>query len=244
MILLNKFVSRSLSYMSKILDNLSELLFKNSYKFYPWTALNKIDFKIAKELPDLLSKDTFYIEVGANNGISQSNTFFLEAIFGAKGLLIEASPSNYEKCIKFRSKKNIFEHCALVSFDYKLPFLELIYSDLMTIPTNTKSLNPENHAKDGLKFMKGNNYKFFAPAKTLSEVLNNKGINIVDLLCIDIEGYEIEALKGIKFDSFLIKNIVIETRNINEIKKYLLDKGYSLKKQLTHHDYLFCKNKF
>ena len=229
--------------MSKILDNFAELLFKSSYKFYPWTALNKIDFKIAKELPDLLNKDTFYIEVGANNGINQSNTYFLESIYGAKGLLIEASPSNYEKCVKFRSKKNIFEHCALVSFDYGSPFLELIYSDLMTVPTNTESLNSEIHAKKGLQFIKGTNYKFFAPAKTLSQVLNSRGISIVDLLCIDIEGYELEALKGINFDSFLIKYIVIESRKIDEIKNYLFEKDYFLKKQLTHHDYLFCKNK-
>ena len=112
----------------------------------------------------------------------------------------------------------------------------------MTIPTNTKSLNPEKHAKDGEKFMKGNNYKFFAPAKTLSKVLNDKGINVVDILFIDIEGYEIEALKGIKFDSFLINNIVIESRKIDEIENFLIEKDYFLKKKLTHHDYLFCKN--
>ena len=92
-------------------------------------------------------------------------------------------------------------------------------------------------------FIKGTNYKFFAPAKTLSQVLNSRGISIVDLLCIDIEGYELEALKGINFDSFLIKYIVIESRKIDDIKNYLFEKDYFLKKQLTHHDYLFCKNK-
>ncbi len=243
MILLKSFIAKSLRFMSRILDDLAELLFIFSYRLYPWTALNKIDFKIAKELPNLLNSNTFYIEVGANNGIRQSNTYFLEALYGANGLLIEASPTNYEKCLKYRSKKNLFEHCALVSFDYKLPFLELIYSDLMTISKDAKSLDPELHAKDGLKFLNGNNYNFFAPAKTLSKVCEDKGIKTIDLLSIDIEGYELEALKGIKFDSFLIKNIIIESRNIEEIKEYLFQNNYYLKKKLTYHDYLFCKLK-
>ena len=33
--------------------------------------------------------------------------------------------------------------------------------------------NPKNHAKKGLKFFNGVNYNFFAPAKTLNNILSS-----------------------------------------------------------------------
>ena len=158
-------------------------------------------------------------------------------------MLIEASPSNLEKCIRNRSKKNIFEHCALVSPTFKLPYLELIYSDLMTVSHESADIDPIRHAKDGLKFFKGINYNFLSPARTLSEILEKNAITKVNLLSIDIEGGELAALKGIDFESVVIDNILIESRNIEEINDYLSKYNFSLLEKLTHHDYLFIKNK-
>ena len=71
-----------------------------------------------KLLQYLNYKNGFYIECGANDGIFQSNTLKLEKQYNWKGLLIEASPSGYEKCLINRSKENIILNNALVSFDY------------------------------------------------------------------------------------------------------------------------------
>ena len=222
---------------------LAEKLIAKSLKLNPWTGLNELDYKIAKFLPHLLNKDTFFIEVGANDGIKQSNTYFLESIYGARGLLIEASPSNFEKCTRNRSNKNIFEHCALVSPTFKLPYLKLIYSDLMTVSLESVDVEPIGHAKDGLKFFKGINYEFLSPARTFADILEKNNIKKVDFLSIDIEGGELAALKGIDFESVIIENILIESRNIEEINDYLSKYNFSQIKKLTHHDYLFIKNK-
>ena len=37
-----------------------------------------------------------FVELGAYDGLSNSNTFMLERCFAWRGLLIEASPSNYK----------------------------------------------------------------------------------------------------------------------------------------------------
>ena len=78
--------------ISKLLAKTSDYFFQKSFKIYPWTGLNGLDLKIAKALPEILNKNTFFIEAGANNGLNQSNIFFLESIYGARGILIEASP--------------------------------------------------------------------------------------------------------------------------------------------------------
>ena len=238
----NKFLSKFLRKLSLILTKYSERLFNTSLKLYPYTSLNELDHKIANLLPELLKTDTFFLEVGANDGIKQSNTYFLESIFDAKGILIEASASNFEKLIINRSKKNIFEHCALVSSDYDKSYLEFIFSDLMTVCIDSKNVNSYDHAKRGLKFFKGINYNFLAPAKTLSEILEKHNIRKIDFMSIDLEGSELDALKGIDLNCFDIRNILIEARDIKSIKNHLGIYNYFLREKLSNHDYLFCKN--
>ena len=109
-----------------------------------------------------------------------------------------------------RSPENIFEHCALVPEGYNKKDMELAYSNLMTTSIDTKELDPEEHVKRGRKSLNPLNHKFLSPAKTLSSILEKHRIPIVDLLSIDLEEYEIEALKGANLESGKIRNIVIE----------------------------------
>ena len=56
----------------------------------PWTGLNGLqDKKVLKYLP---TAPGFFIEAGANDGLKQSNTFYLESRRGWRGLLVEPIP--------------------------------------------------------------------------------------------------------------------------------------------------------
>ena len=74
---------------------------KDNYSIY--TALNELDKKIEKYLN---YKDGFFIEMGANDGINQSNTVFLERKYNWHGMLIEPS-EKFTLLKKNRSKLNI-----------------------------------------------------------------------------------------------------------------------------------------
>ena len=207
-----------------------------------WTSLNNLDKKIAELLPHILNSNTFYIEAGANDGINQSNTHFLEKIYGAKGLLIEASPSLYEQCLKNRSDENKFELCALVDNAYNKDYVELIYSGLMTVSKESEDVIPSEHAQKGLAFFSGKSYEFPAKARRLGDIIEENNIQIVDLLSLDIEGNELNALKGANLERRIIKNIAIEARKIENIENFLDKFGYKLIARLSHHDYLFSLN--
>lgn len=240
---MKKFILNALAKTSLLLMRVADSLSEVGNSIEPYKSLDNLDKQLAKLIPEILSSETFYIEAGANDGIRFSNTYFLEKIYGAKGILIEASPSNFEQCLRNRSNKNIFELKALTNQDNHGKPLKFIYSDMMTTGFNSKDVDPIEHTKRGLKFFNGVNYEFLSEASTLSNILDRHSIKQVDILSLDLEGAEIEALEGAELEKNNIINILIETRNIKETHTFLIDKGYELIEKLSTHDYLFSRKK-
>ena len=248
--LIRKNISFCARKISDLLYDFSIFFKQQSSYIDPFTSINDLDKQISILLPDLLNSKTFYIEVGANDGITQSNTFFLEKKYKAKGMLIEASPSLYEKCFIYRSKRNIIENYALVSPNYKKEFVKLIFGNLFTTQINSKK-GYEEHAEKGvirklpirklLGLPKDQVYNFFAPAITLSSLIEKHRIKNIDLLSLDVEGNELAILEGCSLEKGHIRNILVETSDFKTINEFLINAGYYLIKKLSHHDYLYTK---
>jgi len=179
----------------------------------------------------------FYIEAGANDGIVQSYTYILEKM-GWGGILIEPSKIAFKNCISNRSMdKNEFYNCALVAQEG----ITGIKGDFDGHPMSSvggKRLGRESQV--------------IVPARTLNSILEELEINKIDLLSLDVEGYEAEVLKGFDLNKYKPKFIVIEINSTveNEVKELLKDykmitnlTGYN-KEQYpqwdeTHNDYLY-----
>lgn len=201
-----------------------------------------LDKIILEELEQL--DGGYFIEIGANNGIAQSNTKHLELFRGWRGLLVEPWPENFQRISVTRSKKTKAFHAACVSFDYELSSVGLYYSNLLTIAEGLESDKPD--AKDwakGAEFLlpEGERVKFFeAPARTLDSILvESAAPRHIDFFSLDVEGAEIEVLKGIDFENFTFGLFCIETESLDIIKTFLSDRGYEMYRQISFHDYLF-----
>ena len=206
----------------------------------PYQGAYFIDQKIATILPEILSEKTFFIEAGANDGISQSNTYFLEKKYGARGMLIEPSASNFEKCYVNRSQKNIYEHCALVSENFEGEYVEMIFDNLRTSKKNFDKYEDIVNF-DNINIKKWTDYQFLSPTKTLSSLISKHNINKVDFLSLDTEGSEFDILNGSNLKSGIIKNILVEIRdrNKNEIFNLLKKYNYKFITKLNNFDFLF-----
>lgn len=204
-------------------------------------GLAMLDKKIAEHLD---YTNGFFVELGANDGVSQSNTLYFEKYKGWTGILIEPTPHNYLKCLANRSAANHFFCNACVSFDYREKFVEIAFANLMSSPIGLESdiADPLGHAKAGEHFLNPTDkvFTFGAVARTLHQILIDSGApSQMDLLSLDVEGAEIEVLKGIDHESFRFRYMCIESRDIEKMTRYLSDHGYHMVEKLSGHDYLF-----
>lgn len=219
---------------------------KNSFNrnYIGYVALNNLD----KQLEAYCNhQDGYYVELGANDGITQSNSFYFEKKKNWKGVLIEPSPNNYLKCRQNRDPSNKFFCNACVSFDFKEKYVEMIYANLTTVSHNLeKDIDSESSfLKRSLKYLDKyeDHFTFGAKAKTLTDLLIEAGSpNIIDFLSLDVEGSEMEVLKGLDFKKFQFHFLLIESRSIDILKDFLLMHGYVLEKKFSQHDFLFKNN--
>jgi len=204
--------------------------------YYSWPALNDIDKKLEKYFP---YSNGFFIEAGANDGFKQSNTYYLERFQGWRGILVEAIPELYQKCVRKRPKSTVF-NCALVPHDYEGSSIEMIYADLMSLVKGAQK-TPEADAKHVEKIVQRQNivpYEVRVPARTLTSILDECSVGEIDLFSLDVEGFELGVLQGLDFNKYRPKYMLIEARFRQEIEEYILE-FYTNVDQLSFHDYLY-----
>ena len=98
------------------------------------------------------------------------------------------------------------------------------------------------HIQSGKKFLSSTEdvFSFGAVAETLTSILEKSNApKEIDFLSLDVEGAELEVLKGVDFDRFSFKYMLIEVRDIKRMESFLHQYGYILEKQFSPHDYLF-----
>lgn len=188
------------------------------------------------------NKKGVFIELGALDGVFQSNTKWLEDEYGWSGILIEPSPNKYKECIKNRANTLNF-NCACVSFDYSY---DKIKGDFIGTPMSSVGGVRKNRPPS-----------VEVNAKTLQSIIDSTTFRDIDFLSLDVEGYELEVLKGIDFNEQKINFILIEVyeKDKDNIFDFMKNKNYTLIGNISnftkethpnwdglHNDYLFKSN--
>lgn len=204
-------------------------------------GLNGLDRKLEKYVD---YDNGFYVELGANDGMTQSNSYYFELKRGWRGVLVEPSPHNYLACRELRGTKNSVHCNACVGFDYKEKFVEISYANLMSVSNGIELdlENVEKHLESAQRHLRvfEKAFIFGAVAKPLTRILDDSGAPaLIDFLSLDVEGAEIEVLKGIDFEKYAFKFMLIECRDILRLERFLNQKNYKLVDKLSEHDFLF-----
>jgi FkbM family methyltransferase len=204
-------------------------------------ALNDLDKKMK---PYLGYDGGYFIEIGANDGVNQSNTLHFELYHSWRGVLVEPFPTNFFKCRANRSKETKVYCAACVPFDYTERFVPMVYSNLMSAADIAGSdiSDARAHALVGKQFLSAEEevFTFGAEARTLNDILvQAQAPREIDFFSLDVEGAEIPLLDGVDHDRYRFRYLLVEARDLGKISAYLRPKGYELIKPLSEQDYLF-----
>ena len=199
-------------------------------------ALNELDRKLE---PYLDFDHGFFIEAGANDGVSQSNTLYFERYRGWKGLLIEPIPELAAQCRRNRPAC-IVENYALVPFDHRGDSVEMRYCNLMSLVKGAMKSEEADlaHIQKGAEVQRVEPRELRVPAQTLTAILDRHQPSRIDFFSLDVEGGELSALQGLDLARYRPIFILVEARTREEIDDFLAP-YYDVRAVLSHHDVLY-----
>ncbi len=169
-----------------------------------------------------------FIEMGADDGVSGSNTLFFERERGWKGLCIEPRRSAFDKLTKNRSC--ICENVCVSNEDGTKKFLEIedVGGQLSGLldkydPEHIERIQAEGGATKTLE----------VDCVRLNSLLEKHGMKTVDYFSLDVEGGELGILQAIDFSKVKINCISVENNYGDpEVRRFLKSKGYRRLTQL------------
>jgi hypothetical protein len=121
--------------------------------------------------------------------------------------------------------------------------IDMYFADTCSTVADTHTihgLDAASHVRRNSTYMSEGVTKGCVVIKELSNLLIENGFQKLDLLSIDVEGFEFEVLDGLKLDERAPAHIIIETDACERIKG-VLGNRYRLATALSHYDYLFVK---
>lgn len=170
----------------------------------------------------------YFVDIGANDGVTFSNSLYFEKKLGWSGLAIEPQSNIFQKLIQNRNC-NFYNGC----ISDKNEFVEFLHiksgPDMLSGVLNTYDERHLKRIDETIKMGGGTKSIVKVSAKTLHNICKENMVSVIDFLSIDTEGGELDILKSIDFSILKIKVIAVEN-NYKDIRffKFMKSKGFKL----------------
>jgi FkbM family methyltransferase len=169
----------------------------------------------------------FFVEVGANEPASiHSETWHLEQM-GWRGILIEPNPALFDALVRQRPGSRVYNVACSAPGKVGVAELKIPYVADGTIDTGKAALEVEiDHA--GFPAYRIETVKVV----TLDSILAENNVSSIDLLSVDVEGTELDVLKGLDLKRYRPRLILVEDKLVYLNKhRWLKRNGYRLVKR-------------
>ncbi|MFA5154033.1 MAG: FkbM family methyltransferase [Clostridia bacterium] len=180
-------------------------------------------------------KNGIFLDIGAHDGITLSNTYTLETEFGWTGLCFEPMPHEFEKLHENR-KYSVNYNCAIYDTEgiEKFTLLEYDgYPDMLSGIAKDISIKHMGHILSEGGRMGAKRKIIEVQTRILNPILVQNSLYEIDYLSLDTEGSELKILKSINYDKFKIKVITSENgEGESETRQFMKTKGFTFFKRL------------
>ena len=155
-------------------------------------------------------REGIFVDVGAHDGESLSNTYFLEKERGWKGICVEPIPSVFEKLKALRTNSTCYQLAVDNDEAEKTFLVGKGYPEMFSVLSN--HLDPRHYTRiqNETRDNGGHLEAIQVQTKRLDTLLKEQGITHVNYLSIDVEGAEFGVLESIDFTSTTFDIIEVE----------------------------------
>ena len=158
------------------------------------------------------AENLFFVEIGSADPVEINNTYFLEKHRGWRGLLVEARPS---ACASLREQRQSEVVNACLSDQVG----RSIFLDYGYLAGLCKFMSPREHAYiEQYNSADQEVRAYWVDTIPLSLLLQQRGVDSVPLLTLDVEGAELAILSTIDFTATRVEVILVEC-NTQEVTK-------------------------
>ncbi len=151
-----------------------------------------------------------FLEAGGFDGVTQSNTYYLERFRHWRGILVEPMPELAALGRRNRPGARVVR-AALVDRDFAQETIAMEFGDLMTTVSRPGA---EKWVAAGLVLGWRDQRTEHVAARTLSSIIEELGDPPIDLLSLDVEGHEAAALRGLDLDRHAPSWILVEMHDL------------------------------
>lgn len=177
---------------------------------------------------DFPPRSKVFVEVGAFDGCHYSNVRRLYERQGWTGICIEPVGKNFKKLSQ--SYQNTPIQCIQVAVGSAPGTADLNVATYPHLPDWGSDVSSLDEGEMGRWQQYGAVWeKETVAVLTLTQILRDRQVRAIDLLSVDTEGYDLEVLKGLDFQIFKPRLIVIEYGSNREaILEFIKPLGYSV----------------
>ena len=184
----------------------------------------------------------FFVEFGATDGISLSNTWLLEKKLGWSGILAEPAKT-WHKSLAQNRGCTIDTRCVARESNQLCSFLEVNHSDKREFNAELSGLKEYSNRGDWASDIRLSESKeYLVETISLEDLMDSHNApEEIQFLSIDTEGSEFEIIKNFDFKKRKIYSICIEHNYVNstrqQINELLRNNGYyQVLRQLSKFD--------
>jgi FkbM family methyltransferase len=171
----------------------------------------------------------FFLDSGAADGVSASNTRLLEASFGWSGICVEPNARFFAELVKNRRVHCV--NCCLYNREAEVEFVE--GANVLGGILDEYDPSLLRYAKATFRLPedgRGRPPTVRKAARTIRSVLREFGApRVIDYWSLDTEGSELTILKSFPFDEYAFRVLTVEHNRLpvrESIRKFLETRGY------------------
>jgi FkbM family methyltransferase len=182
-----------------------------------------------------------FVDVGAYDGETFSNSLFFERYLDWRGLCVEPLPSAHARLAAAR--RSINEQVCVADFEGEADFVEAdAGSDEKMLSGLAHCFDPRH--RDRLKDAGAAQAVRKVRVTRLATLLERHGLFEIDFCSIDVEGAELSILKDLDLSRFRVSVFAIENNyDDSRLAELMRSKGYELVAKLEQ-DYVFKRRDF